>query len=197
VWTADTAGTHIAVSPTVADGLVYVGTGNGVGELDAFAAAGCGSSSCSPLFTYALPAGVGVTSPAVIANGSVYFATDSPTAGLNSLRLSTAGALAVTATGPRRGRAARSLGGQPGAAQSTRRIAGTGPASLGDISVKRPATLQWTTQTTGGRLSFKLGDQQRPIAARIARQRGQSTVPPNTYRDVRLITRGRWTIQIK
>lgn len=87
LWSGTTTGSQITVSPTIAGGVVYVGTSGGTGELDAFPAAGCGSATCSPLFTFSLPAGVNVTTPASITNRSVYVVTDSPTAGLYALSL--------------------------------------------------------------------------------------------------------------
>lgn len=66
LWTTAVAGTTYS-APAVANGTVYVGTWNG--PLYAYDAAGCGSASCSPLWT-ADTGGTGGT-PAVV-NGIVY-----------------------------------------------------------------------------------------------------------------------------
>jgi outer membrane protein assembly factor BamB len=66
IWTTPVAGITYS-APAVANGTVYVGTWNG--PLYAYDAAGCGSVSCSPLWT-AVTGGTGGT-PAVV-NGVVY-----------------------------------------------------------------------------------------------------------------------------
>ena len=66
IWTTPVAGITYS-APAVANGTVYVGTWNG--PLYAYGAAGCGSVSCSPLWT-AVTGGTGGT-PAVV-NGVVY-----------------------------------------------------------------------------------------------------------------------------
>ncbi len=69
LWIAQT-GSFVS-SPTVANGVVYVGSGDH--KLYAFKADGCGQVSCVPLWT--AQTGGGVSSPAV-ANGVVYVGSD-------------------------------------------------------------------------------------------------------------------------
>ena len=81
LWTAGAPGLALS-SPTVANGVVYLGTGwiaqggeagtRGPGALVAFAANGCGTSTCTPLWQ---SASTTVESSAVIVNGAVYVAT--------------------------------------------------------------------------------------------------------------------------
>ncbi|MGI8609080.1 MAG: PQQ-binding-like beta-propeller repeat protein [Candidatus Dormibacteria bacterium] len=77
-WTAAAAaaatGTHGA--PAVADGLVFAGlptAGDGTGGgLAAYSAAGCGASSCSPLWVGHSPTGSGPQDVAAVSAGRVY-----------------------------------------------------------------------------------------------------------------------------
>ena len=82
LWTAQAPGSALS-SPTVANGVVYLGTGyvaQGRGEasprflgaLAAFKAAGCGALTCAPLWK---SADTTVESSAAIVNGAVYVAT--------------------------------------------------------------------------------------------------------------------------
>jgi outer membrane protein assembly factor BamB len=79
LWTAQAPGRAWS-SPTVANGVVYLGTGliwqHGAvresGALVAFAANGCGASTCAPLWQ---SASTTVESSAAIVNGAVYVAT--------------------------------------------------------------------------------------------------------------------------
>ncbi|MHB1582441.1 MAG: alkaline phosphatase family protein [Acidimicrobiales bacterium] len=66
-WTMDTGGA-VSSSPAVANGVVYVGSADG--NLYAAAAAGCGSSTCSPLWTAAT--GGAVDSSPIVSNGEVF-----------------------------------------------------------------------------------------------------------------------------
>lgn len=60
----------------VANGVVYAGTevhSSGNGHLYAFAAGGCGSATCAPLWAHVLSRdGIGSVTP-VVSNGMVYF----------------------------------------------------------------------------------------------------------------------------
>ena len=71
LWTATTGGA-IDSSPAVANGVVYVGSGDH--ELYAFNASGCGTTTCPPSWT-ATTGGAIDSSPAV-ANGVVYVGSD-------------------------------------------------------------------------------------------------------------------------
>jgi outer membrane protein assembly factor BamB len=195
VWTGDTAGTHIGVSPTIANGVVYVGTDNGPGELDAFAATGCPSGSCNPLFTFTLPSG-GVTTPATVANGAVYFGTDSASHGVYALTLSKAITAAARTNDAERKSASGSRSRPANASIRERQFSGSGPRRLGTITIRQPATLRWTVQGAPAQLSFKLVRDAHPLVVRSLAHSGQIAMPPNTYRDVRVTARGRWTIQI-
>ncbi len=66
-WTA-TTGDVIDSSPAVANGVVYVGSGDS--KLYAFQANGCGQSTCSPLWTAST--GDWIDSSPAVANGVVY-----------------------------------------------------------------------------------------------------------------------------
>jgi outer membrane protein assembly factor BamB len=69
-WSAALGG--VASVPVVANGMVYVGGENG--EMAAFTAAGCGQSTCSPVWSYTTGAAI-LSSPAV-ANGVVYIGSE-------------------------------------------------------------------------------------------------------------------------
>jgi len=56
-------------SPTVANGVVYVGSDDG--KMYAFNAAGCGSGQCQPLWTY--QTGGLIFSSSAVADGVLYF----------------------------------------------------------------------------------------------------------------------------
>jgi len=81
LWTARAPGSALA-SPTIANGVVYLGTGfvaqggepgtRLLGALAAFDAAGCGAPECTPLWT---SEGTTVESSAAIVNGAVYVGT--------------------------------------------------------------------------------------------------------------------------
>jgi hypothetical protein len=182
VWTGTTHGTQITASPTVANGLVYVGSGH-PGAVDAFPTDGCGLPSCPPLSTFILPSG-NVTTPAIVANGAVYVGSDSPDHGFYALTLGpgTAGPSSIAT-------AAHTTTATP-----ARRFAGTGPGRLGTITVREPTTLRWTART-GARVSFTVNGQPHQIAARG--ESGQIALPPDTYRNVRIITKGRWSFQLR
>ncbi len=95
------------------------------------------------------------------------------------------------------GVALRSRGCAARARGVSRRFSGTGSRRLGDITVRRASTVRWTLQTAPAQLSFKLaGDRQR-IVTTVRLRRGQLAVPPNTYHDARIVTRGHWSIQIR
>src|SRR5439155_5076618 len=68
LWTG-TTGSTIESSPTVANGVVFIGSDDG--KLYAFPAAGCGQSSCQPLWTGPIGFPVFNSSPAVV-HGTVY-----------------------------------------------------------------------------------------------------------------------------
>jgi eukaryotic-like serine/threonine-protein kinase len=71
LWSAQAADI-IYSSPTVVDGTVYVASRDGF--LYAFVAAGCGDTTCSPLWKAPIGIGADYSSPAV-ANGEVYIVT--------------------------------------------------------------------------------------------------------------------------
>jgi outer membrane protein assembly factor BamB len=70
LWKGD-AGTYVFSSPAVANGRVYVGSGDA--QLKVFAAGGCGQSLCQPLWV-GMMVGSQATmeSPPTVANGIVY-----------------------------------------------------------------------------------------------------------------------------
>lgn len=67
LWFANTQNA-LTSSPTVANGVVYVGSADT--RLYAFNASGCGHPSCSPLWTF--PTGAEIEPSPVVANGVVY-----------------------------------------------------------------------------------------------------------------------------
>ena len=70
-WTA-TTGNAIYSSPAVANGVVYVGSGDH--KLYAFKADGCGQPTCPPLWTAAT--GIAIQSSPAVANGVVYVGSE-------------------------------------------------------------------------------------------------------------------------
>ena len=64
-WTAST-GVELGVQPAVAGGVVF--TGSDDGALHAFAAAGCGSATCEPLWTTS-------TGSSAVSGGQLYVGT--------------------------------------------------------------------------------------------------------------------------
>jgi eukaryotic-like serine/threonine-protein kinase len=66
-WTATTGG-GISSSPTIADGVLFIGSDDD--SLYAYATADCGSASCQPIWSF--PIGGSVVSSPVVANGYVY-----------------------------------------------------------------------------------------------------------------------------
>jgi outer membrane protein assembly factor BamB len=69
---ADQLTGSVSSSPVVANGVVYVGDGSNT--FYAFGASGCGSATCSPLWTAAT--GSGVFATPVVANGVVYVGSE-------------------------------------------------------------------------------------------------------------------------
>ena len=63
---------YASSGPVAAGGLVFTGPAN-PGKLYAFATGGCGASTCAPIWTATLQAGLGFSSPAA-ANGVLYVA---------------------------------------------------------------------------------------------------------------------------
>ena len=72
-WTAMASSTDIPSTASVANGLVFVGTSNGVSAYDAAGIINCSGTPiyCSPLWTASPPSGQGDGAP-VVANGMVY-----------------------------------------------------------------------------------------------------------------------------
>jgi outer membrane protein assembly factor BamB len=69
-WTDPITGSGFNSSAAVANGVVYDATTNG--NAYAFSAAGCGSSTCSPLWTYNMGNMIGTQSSPAVVNGMVY-----------------------------------------------------------------------------------------------------------------------------
>jgi hypothetical protein len=80
------------------------------------------------------------------------------------------------------------------AAQVTRTFSGTGPQELGTIVVPVDARLRYVALERGIRVTT--GD---PAGVLIddARQHGEADIPRGTYRDVRVISSGRWDFLIE
>jgi outer membrane protein assembly factor BamB len=178
-WTGATGGKQATTSPTLANGLVYVGTGN-PGALQAFVADGCGLSSCQPIYTYVLPKG-NVTTPAVVADGSVYFGSDSAGEGLYALSLPAASSSIATAAH-----------GAPSSA--VRHFAGAGSHRLGTITLREPTMVRWSARA-GARVSFTVNGTQHQIV--LHQRSGQYVLPPNVYSRIRITTTGRWSIDLR
>ena len=71
-WRGSTGG-EITDSPSIAAGVVWVGTQDG--HLDAFPAHGCGSATCQPLASIKISQGEPLYASPAIANGTVYIAS--------------------------------------------------------------------------------------------------------------------------
>lgn len=75
-----------------------------------------------------------------------------------------------------------------------RSFSGTGPRSLGSITVRRPdATLSWTNSDGQFRLLFNNGG----VAVSSSETSGEIGVPTGTYSQVKVQSPGRWTIRIR
>ena len=72
-----------------------------------------------------------------------------------------------------------------------REFSGTGNATLGNVNLRQPAVVKWTTQ---GRFELRFGREDFPIVAPSAS--GQLIVPPYNFERVRVIAHGRWKISI-
>jgi hypothetical protein len=72
-----------------------------------------------------------------------------------------------------------------------REFTGTGNATLGNVDLRRPAVVKWTTN---GRFELRFGREDFPITAPSAS--GQLIVPPYRFQRVRVIANGRWKISI-
>jgi hypothetical protein len=72
-----------------------------------------------------------------------------------------------------------------------REFSGTGNASLGNVNLRQPAVVKWTTR---GRFELRFGREDFPIIAPSAS--GQLIVPPYNFERVRVIAHGRWKISI-
>jgi hypothetical protein len=64
------------------------------------------------------------------------------------------------------------------------------------MTVRRPDTLRWTLQDAA-RVSFTLAGHAHSIVVKSRAGTGQINLPPNTYRNLRISTRGRWTIELR
>lgn len=71
-------------------------------------------------------------------------------------------------------------------------FAGTGPTTLGDITVTGTATLSWTTNRGPMRILFDGS----AVGVDSTASAGRMVVPPQTYRQVKVDTHGHWTIKI-
>ena len=72
-----------------------------------------------------------------------------------------------------------------------REFSGTGNATLGNVNLRQPAVVKWTTQ---GRFELRFGREDFPIVAPSAS--GELIVPPYNFERVRVIAHGRWKISI-
>jgi hypothetical protein len=72
-----------------------------------------------------------------------------------------------------------------------REFSGTGNATLGNVNLRQPAVVKWTTQ---GRFELRFGREDFPIVAPSAS--GQLVVPSYNFERVRVIAHGRWKISI-
>jgi hypothetical protein len=71
-------------------------------------------------------------------------------------------------------------------------FAGTGPTTLGDITVRGTSTLRWTN--TRGRIRVLFDGN--AVGVDSTARAGQTPAPPQTYHDVKVDTPGHWTIRI-
>jgi len=69
---------------------------------------------------------------------------------------------------------------------------GTGPTTLGDITIKGTATLRWTNST--GRFRILFDGNAAGVDSTAAA--GSTTAPAQTYHQVKVDTPGHWTINI-
>ncbi len=71
-------------------------------------------------------------------------------------------------------------------------FAGTGPTTLGDITIKGTATLRWTNSQGRMRILFD-GN---AVGVDSPANAGQTVAPAQTYHQVKVDSPGRWTINI-
>jgi hypothetical protein len=100
-----------------------------------------------------------------------------------------AGALAVAGSAS----AARSAP-VPTLTTGTKTYRGTGMTSLGALGVRRTARLTWR-HPRGGRLRLETGPQHFPLVTTVMRS-GSIRLRAGTYRQLRVVTRGGWRIDI-
>jgi hypothetical protein len=77
----------------------------------------------------------------------------------------------------------------PGAPQT---FVGSGPKTLGTITIGHAAALRWTSATGRFRLLFDGG----ATAVNSSGRAGELFAPSGTYRDVQVLAPGRWTVQV-